>query len=156
MKKFFLSLLFLLFLTTNAFAAWTIDVTLDSTTRGDKLRVKIVAVSDGSDPAEFELDTSTLNTYLNEYAMRQLKGAIFWEVETDPGTAPDAVWAVSFDSGAGASLLDLSGLSVSATERNDASTDLGYNPIIWDNVQVDIGDIGSASDSVTIYLIFLK
>jgi hypothetical protein len=129
---------------------------MDSNIEGNSFRVKIVAVSDGSDPAEFELNTSTLSSYLSDNEMKRLKGSFLWQVETDPGVEPDGVWAVSFDSGAGADILALSGLSVSATELNDASTDLGYHPQIWDNVQIDIGDIGSAADSVTIYLYFLK
>ena len=153
MKKFILALtMMILFFAVNVYAAWTVSISMNSV-GGNIYRIKIEAVSDGSDPAEFELDTATLSGYLSENSMKYVRGAILYQVEIVPGVEPDAVWTVSFDTGAGASILDLSGISVTATELWDASRDLGFYPVIDDNIGIDIGDIGSNLDSVTIYLI---
>lgn len=156
MKKFILALaISMIFLTTNAIAAWTIDISMHAISNSC-YRVTIVAVSDGSDPAAFSLNTSTLNTYLSDNSMNYLKGCYLYEVITDPGVAPDAVWTVAFDDGLGGSILDLSSLSVTVTEIHDASEDLGFYALITNNIKIDIGDIGSSADSVTIYLIIVK
>lgn len=156
MKKLLLivTALLALFIASNAMAAWTITAVFhggDIKWSSDHwvYRIKVSATSDGADPAEFNL-----STYLT--GINKILGGYLWQIETDPGTAPDAVWAVSFDTGLGASILDLSGLSVSATELHDGSEDLGFNPIIFDDIQIDIGDIGSANDSVDIYIVIVK
>ena len=147
---------FLLIFAAPSWAAWTVSATLDKSFKlGDGRyiqQVKIEAISDGSDLAEFEIDT-----YLTDRDMKRIEGGVFYQVITDPGTEPDATWAVSFDDELGASILDLTGLSVSATQIHDVSTDLGngFYPIVT-NIGVDIGDIGSESDSVTIYLLIVK
>jgi hypothetical protein len=142
---------------SQAFAAWTIAVTIDKDQpwkAGQRMyRVKVAGVSDGSDPAEFNLSTYLSSGWDGD--MAKIKGGLFYMVETDPGTAPDAVWAVSFDSDLGANILDLSGLSVTETEMHDGANDLGFAPAVFD-VGVDIGDIGSASDSVDSYIYILK
>ena len=159
MKKFILVLTILttliFFLAANAFAGWTIDISMHAISNSC-YRVTIVGVSDGSDPAAFSLNTSTLNTYLSDNSMNYLKGCYLYEVITDPGVAPDAVWTVAFDDGLGGSILDLSSLSVTVTEIHDASTDLGFYPAFTNNITVDFGDIGTAADSVTVYLILAK
>lgn len=161
MKKIlFILLLIGLVFPTASMASWTINITTEppmKTVSGvEIITIKINATSDGSDPDEFNLNTSTLNSYLNGQEMTRIRGGYLWEVITDPGTAPDSAWSVSFDDGLGGSILDLSSLSTTATELHDASYDLGFYHIVNSNIQVDIGDIGSSSDSVDIYLIIIK
>lgn len=143
------------FLVGNALGAWTVTGAIESNERWDSshwiYRVKISLLSDGTDLAEF-----TLSTYLTAREMAMLKGGMLWEVETVPGTEPDAAYTLAFDSGLGSNILDLAGLSVTAPERNDFSTDLGYSPIMWDDLQIDIGDIGSAADATVVYIYIIK
>ena len=161
-KKIFGFLVGLLFLLSSVMvmAADTINVSIDKsyqTKAGWVHVIKVELVSGaGADPDEFELDTSGNTTELGLREMEQIRGGILWQVVTDPGTAPDAVWAVSFDNGAGASILDLSGLSVTATEIWDGSRDLGFYPVIFDNIGIDFGDLGSTADSAILYLVILK
>ena len=136
------------------FGAWTITATIDQGANwsdGTAIhRVKISAISDGSDPAEFNL-----STYLTSNEMNRIKGGCFYQVITDPGTEPDAAYTLAFDDGLGGSILDLSNLSITATEIHDGGGDLGFYPIIFD-LQINIGDIGSSSDSTTIYIDIAK
>jgi hypothetical protein len=133
---------------------WTVSASLDSRVVFENdtalYRVKLSAVSDGSNPDEFNL-----SSYLSVSEMAQIAGGLLYMVETDPGVAPDAAWAVSFDSDLGASILDLSGLNTTATEVNKASTDLGINPYIMD-LQIDFADIGSDGDSVDVFFYIVK
>ena len=152
-KKILIALLFLM-LPGICFASWTISANITrgaDYNDGTKLHeIVISATSDGSDPAEFNL-----STYLTSAQMDRIKGGFFYQVVTDPGTEPDDTYTLAFDNDLGGNILDLSGLSVTATEIHDAAADLGFFPIIFD-LQIDIGDIGSASDSITIYIDIIK
>lgn len=139
---------------TQAWAAWTIDVSIDSYGANGSMRVKINAVSDGSDPAAFSLSTSSLNSYLSPSQMASLRGKYLIGVETDPGVEPDSTWAVVVSSGNGSTILSLSGLSTTASQLHDPTAGLGFLYKMMDNIQTDINDIGSAADSVTIYYTF--
>lgn len=56
----------------------------------------------------------------------------------------------------------LTGLSHTQPSKTKVNTDLGQYPDIGvslatrPDIQIDFGDIGSASDTVTLYLIFFK
>ena len=53
-------------------------------------------------------------------------------------------------------LLDIAAASATVTEHTDFSKDLGYNPVFWDDVQIDPGDLGSTSDATDIYIYIVK
>lgn len=151
MKKLILIIVSLcIFFPATVLAGWTYTVTLDKKViwnDGRRMyRVKVACLSDGSDPDEI-----ALSSYITDI----LDGALLYQIETDPGTAPDAVWDVDFDTGLGADIMDLSGLSVTASELHDVDNDAGFYPIIFD-VQIDIADIGTSGDTVDIYLYFIK
>ena len=154
MKKLILIAVAVLFLMPSiASAAWTITATVEQKLYWGNgryiYRVKLACLSDGADPAEV-----LLSSYLTGND-RVYEGALLYQIETDPGVAPDAVWAVDFDTDLGADILDLAGLSVTATELHDVDAGVGFYPIVFD-VGIDIGDIGSAADTVDIYLYFIK
>ncbi|MHC4748402.1 MAG: hypothetical protein ACYTFW_00875 [Planctomycetota bacterium] len=166
MKKFLITLLICLF-AVPSFAAWTIQAEIDDVADwndGAKVyRVRVYMLSDGTDLAEFNLSTYLSSpqtdtqgkTHTRNYWTERLMGGVFYMVETDPGTAPDAAYTLSFDSDKGADILDLTGLSTTVTELNDASGDLGFFPILWD-LQIDIGDIGSNNDVVDLYIYIIR
>ena len=166
MKKLLITLLICLF-ASPVMAAWTIQAEIDDVSDwadGTRMyRVKVYMLSDGSDLAEF-----TLSTYLkppqtdtqgkvhkDNLWTDYLQGGYFYMVETDPGTEPDAAYTLAFDSDKGANILDLADLSVSATELNYGAADLNFFPVIWD-LQIDIGDIGSAADYIELYIYIIR
>ena len=158
MKKLLLSILLSLLLVVPSYAAWTITADIvDSSDLGNGSKmyvVKISATSDNNDVAEFNL-----SSYLDSTDMGRVRGSSFIAVETDPGTAPDAVYPLAFNSQWGANILDLAGLSTTATEINDAATDLGFYFPIFGDLAIDIGDNNNqwtANDTVDIYLYFSK
>jgi hypothetical protein len=166
MKKLILVLMVIFlaitFLTVSSFAAWTITAKSDKDVpwKNDQriYRVKVYCLSDGTNPAAFNLSDefdgvggSGTESLFNSI----IPGSIFYQVETDPGVAPDAVWTVTINSDIGGEILALTGLSVTTTEIHDAAADLGFPPIIFDLI-IDIGDIGSANDEVTLYIYVIK
>ncbi|NIS52201.1 MAG: hypothetical protein GWN94_13990 [Phycisphaerae bacterium] len=138
------------------FGAWTFTGTIDQEVNwpnNQKLIViKVACASDGTDPAEFNLSDEMANSL----DITKYQGGLFYAVETDPGAdAPDAVWAVDFDTSYGADILNLTGLSITATEAHDGASLLGFNVPIFD-IQIDLGDIGSSGDDVDLYIHIVK
>ena len=166
MKKLFLAILIMLF-AVPSWAAWTIRAEIDDRIEWSDgtimYRVKVQMVSDGTDLAEFNLSTYLSPPQLDTQGKvhkdnlwtEYLQGGYFYMVETDPGVEPDATYTLAFDSDKNASILDLSGLSTTATEINAAATDLDLFPIVWD-LQIDIGDIGSNLDAVDLYIYIIR
>ena len=166
MKKFLLSIFALLLFASTSWGD-TLQAEIVKNTgwkNGQRMvLIKVYSEPDGADLAEFSLrtylgppytdtqgKTHTTNKW-DEYC----QGGIFYQVETDPGTAPDSTYTLSFDSELEADLLDLSGLSTTATEIHDAGADLGYKPVVYD-LKIDLGDIGSDGDETTIYIYILR
>lgn len=168
MKKAMLGIMILImFFANSSYAAWTYDTYIEGPVvyRDGSLRyvLKVVATSDGADPAEFNFSDELANQ--DEALLDNLRGAIFYEVEATlgaAGAAPDAAWDVSFDDEHGADLVALTGLSHTQPSKTKVNTDLEQYPDIGvslttrPDIQIDFGDIGSASDTVTLYLIFFK
>jgi len=167
MKRIALIIIGILLCASNVFGAWTYDTYIEGpvTYRDGSLRyvLKVVATSDGTDPAEFNFSDELANQ--DAALLDNLRGAFFYEVQTTlgaAGAAPDAAWDVSFDDEHGADLLTLTGLSETQSSKKKANTTLSQYPNIGvslatrPDIQIDFGDIGSAGDTVTLYLIFLK
>ena len=162
MKKLLLIILITLtlFFPSVVFSAMTWTITADiekgriwgqSTTFWQNVfRVKLACVSDGSDP-----DSINLSDYLTTDDFSKISGGVLYQIETDPGVAPDAVWDVTFSSDLGSEIMALTGLSVTVTEPHSGSTDLGFNPVIFD-LKIDFADIGSNLDSVDVYFYIIK
>ena len=83
-------------------------------------------------------------------------GGLLYEVVTDPGTQPDATYTLAFDCYRGGSLLDIAAASATVTEHVDFSTDLGYNPVFWKDLDITVGDLGSANDATVIEIYIVK
>ncbi len=156
-KKLLIALLITLFTAPCFAGTMTVTSTLEKSevwiTEQNVIRIKLVCVQpDANDTSEFNL-----STYLNDGQMATIRGGLFYMVETVPSAtaAPDAAYTLAFDSDLGSGILDLSGLSTSAAEINSGDVDLGMFPTIWD-LQIDFGDLGSASDSVTLYIYILR
>lgn len=148
MKKIILTLLLVLLLVVNCFAAWTHEVT--SYKSGNDIVIRIYSISDGSDPAPFLINSTMLSRYLNTAEVDRIKGKLFWEVETIPVVQPDSTWSVAFTTSTGAPILSLSGLSATAKALYDGSIDLGTYYSIKGVFYIDFGDIGSVADSVVV------
>ena len=165
MKKLLVALCILLF-TVPAMGA-TLQAELEKKTQwsnGQRMwRIKIYIEPDGNDLAEFSLKdylgppyTDTQGkTHSENLWTKYCEGGFFYQVETDPGTEPDAVYTLSFDSDLEADIMDLTGLSTTATEITDVGTTIGYRPIVYD-LKIDLGDIGSDGDETTIYIYILR
>lgn len=112
-------------------------------------RVKITYLQPGAAAGDaFLLSSTTVPTEIYQ-------GAVLFQIETDPGTAPDAVYTLTILSDKGAPILALTGLSVSATALHNGAADLEFTPIVFD-LSIDFGDLGSANDYVDLYLYFIK
>ena len=85
-----------------------------------------------------------------------MSGGVLYELVTDPGVEPDSTYTLAFDGTYGASLLDIAAASATVTERTSFSADLGYSPIFWEDLDIDIGDIGTSGDSTTLYIFIVK
>lgn len=95
MKKIALIIIGILLCAGNVFGAWTYDTYIEGPVvyRDGSLRyvLKVVATSDGADPAEFNFSDELANQ--DEALLDNLRGAIFYEVEATlgvAGAAPDA------------------------------------------------------------------
>jgi len=122
-------------------------------------RIKIVLVSTGAAADEFSLKDELTTDFDADYAqywMDKLSGGILYELVTDPGVQPDATYTLSFDCELGGNLLDMAALSATVTEHTDFSTDLGYNPVFWNDIDITMGDLGTENDSTTIYIYIVK
>jgi hypothetical protein len=143
-------------------AGWTVSAPEPNSWRNGQVMYRItVAYIQQTDSAGAETTLKTemitsLGAKDAERAIKSLNGGVLYEVVTDPGTEPDDAYTLYFDCELGGSLLDLTGLSVSATEHNNFAKDLGYNPVFWNDLQIDPGDLGSTSDATTIYIYIVK
>lgn len=165
MKKLLITLFIVLFASTAIGATLQAEIEKNTQWSNDQrmMRIKIYVEPDGADLAEFSLKdylgppyTDTQGkTHSENYWTKYCEGGIFYQVETDPGTEPDAAYTLSFNSETGADLLDLTGLSTTATEVNGADADLGFLPVVYD-LKIDLGDIGSDGDETTIYIYILR
>jgi hypothetical protein len=154
MKKLLASILTLFVLTGSAWGAAG-TITYGGTEEvqwrnGQNVnRVKITYLQPGAGAGDAFLLSAT-DTPPSFY-----QGAMFYQAETDPGTAPDAGYTLAIASDKGSPILSLSALSVTASAIHDAGADLGVPPIIFD-LSIDFGDLGSANDYVDLYLYFIK
>ncbi len=160
MKSLRLTALILMLIMTSGYA-WGAAMTVtyggtQSETWNNDQRIRRVKLTctqaDANDPDAFLLSSvsSPSGVPLSNY-----RAAIFFQFETDPGTAPDATYTLAIASDKGAPIISLTGLSVTATAMHNGAQDLGFTPIIWD-LSIDFGDLGSANDSVDLYLYFIK
>ena len=161
--KLFVMIAALAFISTPAFATWTITVSTPEpkTWRNGQVlyKITIALVSDGTDLAEFSLAdemATDLGAKEADAWIERMNGGLLYELVTDPGTTPDNTYTLAFDCDRGGSLLDLAALSATVTEHTDFSEDLDWNPVFWDDLGIDIGDIGSASDAVEIIIYIIK
>ena len=148
MKRFVFAVILVLLLAVNCFAAWTHQVT--SYKSGNDIVVRVYSISDGSDPAAFLINSTSLSRYLNTAEVDRIKGKLFWEVETIPVVQPDSTWTVAFTTINGAPILSLTGLSAIAKAVNIGTTDLDAYHSLKGAFYIDYGDIGSAADSVIV------
>jgi hypothetical protein len=165
MKKLFITLFIVLFASTAIGATLQAEIEKNTQWSNDQrmMRIKIYVEPDGADLAEFSLKdylgppyTDTQGkTHSENFWTKYCEGGIFYQVETDPGTEPDAAYTLSFDSDLDADIMDLTGLSTTATEINDVAATIGFRPIVYD-LKIDLGDIGSDGDEVTIYIYILR
>ena len=121
--------------------------------------VKVALESDGSDLAEFSLAdemATDIGSQQAEWWIDRMSGGVLYELVTDPGVEPDSTYTLAFDGTYGASLLDIAAASATVTERTSFSKDLGYSPIFWEDLDIDIGDIGTSGDSTTLYIFIVK
>ena len=147
----------------SAATVWTITVhtPVPSSWRNGQVvfMVQVDLLSDGSDLAEFSLAdemATDIGSQQAEWWIDRMSGGVLYELITDPGTEPDSTYTLAFDGTYGASLLDLAALSATVTERTSFAVDLGYSPIFWEDLDIDIGDIGSSADSTTLYIFIVK
>jgi len=160
-KKIALTVLIMMLIVSPAFADWTITVSKPESEpwkNGQRMNmISISLVSDGTDLAEFSLVTAITNSGLNAPdIIKQIHGGVLYEVVTDPGVEPDGTYTLAFDCYREGSLLDIAALSATVTEHTNFAKDLGYSPVFWNDLKIDIGDIGSAADSVVIEIYIVK
>lgn len=116
---------------------------------GNKIYEIVVThvMDDGNDPAEFNVSAVLAG-------WGRIAGGFFLGAEVVPGTGdatPVGTFDCDFDTGRGANALDITGHSATVPSYN-ASDD---TPPVWD-IQIDIGDLGNADDSVTIVIYVMK
>ena len=83
------------------------------------------------------------------------RGAVLFQIETDPGTQPDGAYTLTILSDKASPILALTGLSVTASALHNGAADLGFTPIVYD-LSVDFGDLGGGTEFVDLYLYFIK
>jgi hypothetical protein len=154
----------IVFLASPAFglAGWTISTPEPQSWRNGQVMYRITiayvqaAAATGAEVSlvtEMELDLGKKEA---EWWIDKINGGILYEVVTDPGTQPDNTYALGFDCELNGALLDLAARSATVTEHADFGKDLGYNPVFWNDIQIDIADLGSAADATTIYIYIVK
>jgi hypothetical protein len=164
LKKFTLLFVMFFLVASPAFAAgWTISQPeVDEWANGQKMfRITIAYVQPSAAAgAETTLKTemhTSIGSGVTEFWIDQFNGGVLYEVVTNPAAAgPDATYTLAFDCELGGSLLDLAAQSATVTEHVNFAKDLGYNPVFWNDLQIDPGDLGSTSDATTIYIYIVK
>lgn len=163
MKKLLITLCILLFtISANAQQA-EIEKNTQWSNGQRMMRIKILLEPAGADLAEFSLKdylgppyTDTQGKVHKEnYWTKYCEGGFFFQVETDPLVTPDAAYTLSFDSDLNAPIMDLTGLSTTATAITDVASTIGYRPIVYD-LQIDLGDLGNGAESTIIYVYILR
>jgi len=142
-----LAVALMLIMAPAANAAWTIVQSQHAfieTRNSEMLVVKWACTSDasGTDTA-FTIDVT---------------GYYLYGIRTDPGNggdAPGGVYTLDFEDDLNFHLLDLDGLSTSATEWNNGSATLSIFPAITNTPSAAIGTLGAAN-TTDVYFYFVK
>jgi hypothetical protein len=162
LKKFTLLFVMFFLVASPAFAAgWTISQPeVDEWANGQKMfRITITYVQQAAGAgAETTLATemrTSLGSGVAEFWIDQLNGGVLYELVTDPGST-GGTYTLAFDCELGGSLLDLAALSATVTEHTDFAEDLQYNPVFWNDLQIDPGDLGTTNHTTTLYIYIIK
>lgn len=157
MKKLLLTLTFFLFLSTQAFCAWTITGTNYRTYQlGDGSKIVLIRLSLTSDANAS--GAFNLSTYLTGAQLNDVKGGYLYYIESVPGTgdaAPSGTFSLSIKNSLGSTILTHAGLSETAAQIVPGFTTLGIFPTIHDGLTFAIGTLGDAN-TATLYVAIAK
>lgn len=162
-RLIFLVTLFIVFVSTNCFAAWTMSTEVTSYTmlknNRERFQVKITAYSDGSDPGILYLDAANGQTntkkYLTTTQIAALKGSVLTGFIYTPTQVNAANWNVTITNHDGVALIPLTTLSNSVAANVEIVNEYGINTM-FDLYGLDFSDIGNSGDSIIILLTFDK
>lgn len=154
MKRFKIVILSILFLAfaTQAIAAWTYVVSRVARTQ-NYIYWKIVCTSDGTDPDAVNILSST---YIDNQFLIELQKSTMLVMDVIPGIGgvqPDETITITMSN----SLVQFytgTGFAYDAnTVGNLLSTDYSMFPPVLDKLYIDINDIGSDGDQVTLAIL---
>jgi len=150
MKRIILTIALILFLTSQAWAAW--DLTASKVSKAEHyLKWKVVCTCDGA-----ALAITDLLPLLSEQLLRDVQGETLMLMKVSPGTAgvaPDNVFTVTLSDGEGDALYTEVGVTHLAISWHDLGDDIkAYIPVM-SKLYLTITDIGTNGDQVTLYFI---
>lgn len=127
-------------LSSEASAAWTFDVR-DVEIGNGTSSIRIIATSDGTDPAAFNV-----SDYIRQSKLAKFKGVPLYEIVTRTTTPPLATWAVVVTKDS-QTIRSLSGLSIddTVTESWAADSDTGYWSKMLEDITLDFGTASSGA-----------
>jgi hypothetical protein len=152
MKRLIVLVAFIFMVASNAYSAWTVTASVDEISKWSNdmytYRVKVTAVSDGSDVANF-----ALSSYLSATGLNLIRGGMLQKVVTAPGagaTAPGTYTVVLTDE-LGASMP----ITVTTTSTTAAEDFYPTENVLMFDIYMDFPDIGDSGDIAYLYFYIL-
>lgn len=155
MRRIFLSVLFLILVTSPAMAEWGIQQVNPGTgiVKGNYASFGVLFTSDGNALSATDIIARIGNMTLKS----NVQGRTLYAINVSPGTdaaAPNAAFTLAITNDWDKSLVSLASIDHSADSWPDITEDMALYPPILNELNIALGDIGDAGDQVTVYFYF--